>query len=86
MAICRAAGMRLVGPNCLGVFAGEGRVDATFAPHPPPEGAVGLLSQSGGVGLALIERATALGLGLSSFVSSFALFIALKRARSYLYG
>ena len=69
MAICRAAGMRLVGPNCLGVFAGEGRVNATFAPHPPPEGAVGLLSQSGGVGLALIERATALGLGLSSFVS-----------------
>jgi len=61
--------MRLVGPNCLGVIGGAGRVNATFAPHAPPSGRIGLLSQSGGVGLALMEQAAALGLGLSSFVS-----------------
>jgi acyl-CoA synthetase (NDP forming)/RimJ/RimL family protein N-acetyltransferase len=69
LATCRAAGMRLVGPNCLGVMGGSGRIDATFAPHAPPPGRLGLLSQSGGVGLALIEQAATLGLGLSSFVS-----------------
>jgi acyl-CoA synthetase (NDP forming) len=69
VATCRAAGMRLVGPNCLGVIGGAGRVNATFSPHAPPPGRVGLLSQSGGVGLALMEQATTLGLGLSSFVS-----------------
>jgi len=69
VATCRAAGMRLVGPNCLGVIGRAGRVNATFAPHAPPPGGVGLLSQSGGVGLALMEQAAALGLGLSSFIS-----------------
>ena len=44
-------------------------LNATFAPHAAPAGRVGLLSQSGGVGLALMEQAAALGLGLSSFVS-----------------
>ena len=57
VATCRAAGMRLVGPNCLGVIGGAGRVNATFSPHAPPPGRVGLLSQSGGVGLALMEQA-----------------------------
>jgi acyl-CoA synthetase (NDP forming)/RimJ/RimL family protein N-acetyltransferase len=69
VAICRAAGMRLVGPNCLGVSASARPVDVTFVPHSPLPGRVALLSQSGGVGLALIERAATLGLGLSSFVS-----------------
>jgi acetate---CoA ligase (ADP-forming) len=69
LATCRAAGMRLVGPNCLGVMGGSRKIDATFAPHAPPPGRLGLLSQSGGVGLALIEQAATLGLGLSSFVS-----------------
>lgn len=69
LAICRAAGMRLVGPNCLGAMGQARPLDATFAPTPAPPGRLALLSQSGGVGLALIERAEALGLGLSSFVS-----------------
>ncbi len=69
MAICRAAGIRLVGPNCLGLMGRRRPLDATFVPHAAPSGRVALLSQSGGVGLALIEQATALGLGLSSFVS-----------------
>ena len=38
VATCRAAGMRLVGPNCLGVIGGQGRVNATFAPQAPPRG------------------------------------------------
>lgn len=69
LAVCRAAGMRLVGPNCLGLMAGRRPIDATFVPHAAPPGRVALLSQSGGVGLALIEQAAGLGLGLSSFVS-----------------
>jgi acyl-CoA synthetase (NDP forming) len=69
VAICRAAGMRLVGPNCLGVVGRGGDVNVTFAPHTPPRGRIGLLSQSGGIGLALMEEAATLGLGLSSFVS-----------------
>ena len=70
LAICRSAGMRLVGPNCLGLLNTQWRLNATFGPVRPPAGEVGLLSQSGAVGLALIEQAEALGLGLSSFVSS----------------
>jgi acetyl coenzyme A synthetase (ADP forming)-like protein len=69
MAICRAAGMRLAGPNCLGALGARRPIDATFVPHAAPPGRVALLSQSGGVGLALIEQAATLGLGLSSFVS-----------------
>lgn len=69
VAACRATGMRLVGPNCLGVIGEAGSVNATFAPHAPPAGRIGLLSQSGGVGLALMEQASTLGVGLSSFVS-----------------
>jgi acetate---CoA ligase (ADP-forming) len=69
--ICRAAGMRLVGPNCLGVLNTGPAValNATFAPARPPEGNVGFLSQSGALGLVLIDLASDRGLGLSSFAS-----------------
>ncbi len=69
--ICRATGMRLVGPNCLGVINTdpEARLNATFASDMPPRGNVGMLSQSGGLGIALLERASELGVGLASFVS-----------------
>ena len=69
--ICRESGMRLVGPNCLGVLstAPEVCLDATFAAGVPLAGRVGFLSQSGGLGIAIIEAASRLGLGLSSFVS-----------------
>ncbi len=69
--VCRAAGMRLVGPNCLGVLNTDPavRLNATFAPSVPPQGRIGFLSQSGALGLAIIDHAHALGLGLSSFVS-----------------
>ena len=69
--ICRSAGMRLVGPNCLGVIntAAGAMVNATFASDMPPRGNVGMLSQSGGLGIALLEQARELGIGVSSFVS-----------------
>jgi acetyl coenzyme A synthetase (ADP forming)-like protein len=71
MAVCREAGMRLIGPNCMGIMntASDVRLNATFAPSVPPQGRVGFLSQSGALGLAIIDYAESLGLGLSSFVS-----------------
>ncbi len=68
---CREAGIRLVGPNCLGVLntSAAVRLNATFAPHQAAAGAIGFLSQSGGLGIAIIEAASRLGVGLSSFVS-----------------
>jgi acetate---CoA ligase (ADP-forming) len=69
--ICRQAGMRLVGPNCMGVIntAADVNLDATFAPGKPMPGRIGFLSQSGGLGIAVMARAQALGSGISSFVS-----------------
>ena len=71
LAICRGHGMRLVGPNALGVVNTDPavRLDATSAPAPAPAGGLGLLSQSGGVGIALLEQARAAGLGVSAFAS-----------------
>lgn len=69
--ICRESGMRLVGPNCMGVMNTDPDVslNATFAPFYPPPGRVGFLSQSGALGLAVIEHAVQRGIGLSTFVS-----------------
>jgi acetyl coenzyme A synthetase (ADP forming)-like protein len=69
--VCRAAGMRLIGPNCMGIANTDPNVllDATFAPGIPPHGRVGFSSQSGALGLAIIEYANSLGLGISTFVS-----------------
>jgi acetyl coenzyme A synthetase (ADP forming)-like protein len=69
--ICRASGMRLIGPNCMGIIntSSEVHLDATFAPGVPPPGRIGFSSQSGALGLAIIEFANSLGLGISSFVS-----------------
>jgi acetate---CoA ligase (ADP-forming) len=69
--VCRDAGMRLIGPNCLGILNTDPEVslDATFGPSVPLPGRVGFLSQSGALGLAIVDYANALGLGLSSFVS-----------------
>jgi acetyl coenzyme A synthetase (ADP forming)-like protein len=69
--VCRRSGMRLVGPNCMGVINTSPSVnlDATFAPDKPVRGRIGFLSQSGGLGIAVMARAQALGSGVSSFVS-----------------
>ena len=64
-------GMRLVGPNCLGVLNTEAevRLDATFAPTFPPPGKVAFSSQSGALGLAILEVAAQLHIGISQFIS-----------------
>ncbi len=69
--VCRQSGMRLVGPNCMGVIntSPDVKLDATFAPDRPLRGRIGFLSQSGGLGIAVMARAQALGSGVSSFVS-----------------
>jgi acyl-CoA synthetase (NDP forming)/RimJ/RimL family protein N-acetyltransferase len=69
--VCRRTGMRLVGPNCLGVVntAEEVRLHATFARSLPAPGRVGFLTQSGGLGIAVLDRLGHWDVGLSSFVS-----------------
>jgi acetyl coenzyme A synthetase (ADP forming)-like protein len=69
LALVRAHGARLIGPNCLGVSSNATRLNATFARRSAPPGRIGFSSQSGALGLALLEEADARGLGLSSFVS-----------------
>ena len=69
--IARAAGMRLMGPNCMGLVNTDPnvRLSATFAPIVAMPGNVGVLSQSGALGAAVLDHARALGLGISTFVS-----------------
>jgi acetate---CoA ligase (ADP-forming) len=64
-------GMRLVGPNCMGVINTDPAVNlnATFSIVYPPQGNVAFLSQSGALGLAILEYAKNLNMGISSFVS-----------------
>ncbi|MCW2784048.1 MAG: family N-acetyltransferase [Marmoricola sp.] len=69
--IARDAGIRLVGPNCLGILANDPAtsLNATFTRARPPYGGLAIGSQSGGVGISLLEVATELNLGVHSFVS-----------------
>jgi succinyl-CoA synthetase alpha subunit/RimJ/RimL family protein N-acetyltransferase len=67
----RRGGIRMVGPNCMGVLntAAGVHLNATFSPVMPPPGRVAMLSQSGALGLAILEHARRLQIGLSTFVS-----------------
>jgi acyl-CoA synthetase (NDP forming) len=67
--LVRSYGARLVGPNCLGIWSAATRLNATFAPRSLPPGRIGFSSQSGALGLALLERAVERRLGFSGFVS-----------------
>ena len=69
--IARRHRMRLVGPNCLGVLNTESavRMDATFAPTYPPSGRMAFSSQSGALGLAILDLAKELNVGISQFAS-----------------
>ena len=69
LAVCRRYGMRLVGPNCFGVAVPPLGLDATFAADRPAPGAAGLVVQSGGIGISLLEHLSKLGIGVSSFAS-----------------
>jgi len=62
-------GMRLVGPGSFGVAVPGIGLEATFAVHHPSAGRTGLVVQSGGVGAALVEQFSRLGIGTSSFAS-----------------
>ncbi|MGW6375993.1 bifunctional acetate--CoA ligase family protein/GNAT family N-acetyltransferase [Rhodococcus sp. NPDC055112] len=68
----RAHGMRLVGPNALGVAntSAAVRLNATLAPELPPPGRVGFFCQSGALGIAILDEAARRQLGLSTFVSA----------------
>ena len=67
----RAAGVRMVGPNCMGVINTEAdvRLDASFTPAAALPGAVAFASHSGALGVAVLEAARDVGLGFSHFVS-----------------
>src|SRR6185369_13261207 len=67
----RGHGMRMIGPNCMGLLntAPGVRLNASFSPIVPPHGRVAFSSQSGALGLAILELATERDIGLSAFVS-----------------
>ena len=71
LARARSHGMRLVGPNCMGLMNGrpEIRMNTTFSTTFPRPGRVSMSSQSGALGLAVLEHVERLGLGISTFVS-----------------
>jgi acyl-CoA synthetase (NDP forming)/GNAT superfamily N-acetyltransferase len=69
LAVCRSHGMRLVGPDCFGVAVPGIGLNATFAASAPRTGVAGLVMQSGGLGLAMVEQLSRLGIGISSFAS-----------------
>ncbi len=65
----RATGLRLVGPNCLGVLAPGARLNASFAASMPRPGDLALISQSGAIATGLVEWASVRGIGFSAVVS-----------------
>jgi acetyl coenzyme A synthetase (ADP forming)-like protein len=69
--LTRSAGIRLIGPNCLGVLNTDEavRLNATFAPTWPQTGNIAFLSQSGALGVAILDYADSLGIGIRQFVS-----------------
>ena len=71
VAKARAAGCRVIGPNCMGLLNTDAAVqlNATFSPIYPPAGNVAMSTQSGALGLAILDYAKKLKIGLSSFVS-----------------
>ncbi len=69
LALVREHGARMVGPNCLGIASSPVRLNATFAPRSFPSGKIAFSSQSGALGLALLEASESAGLGVTAFVS-----------------
>lgn len=67
--IARKHGITLIGPNCLGIVRPGSNMNASFAKDIPPAGGIAVISQSGAMGVALMDGAASFGLGLSAFVS-----------------
>lgn len=70
--VCRETGMRMIGPNCMGIINTDPEVNLNgqFAPYRAIPGRIGFWSQSGALGVAVIDLADRLGIGLSEFVSA----------------
>ena len=71
LGIARRHGMRMVGPNCMGLLNTDTKVslNGQFGPTFPPNGNVAISSQSGALGLAILDQAAELNIGISTFVS-----------------
>ena len=67
--IAKQAGIRVIGPNCLGVIAPANKVNASFGGELPKAGAIGYISQSGALLAAILDMANANGIGFSKLVS-----------------
>ena len=69
--LCRSHGMTMVGPNCMGVINThpEVRMDATFAPTPPLRGTISFMTQSGALGVAILDHARSINVGFAKFCS-----------------
>jgi acetyl coenzyme A synthetase (ADP forming)-like protein len=67
--LCRGNGVRMVGPNCLGVINTAHHLNATFAPMMPPTGRISVLSQSGALCVAILDLAMNLKMGLAKVIS-----------------
>jgi acyl-CoA synthetase (NDP forming) len=69
--VAKSNGIRLVGPNCLGIanMSNEISMNATFVSDPIPKGRVAVMTQSGAVGIALLDGLRRRGLGVSTFAS-----------------
>ncbi len=69
LALVRAHGARVLGPNCVGIALADPPLNGTFAAAQFPPGSIAFCSQSGALGLALLDQAARRGLGFSAFVS-----------------
>jgi len=67
--LCTSRGVKLVGPNCLGVINTDHAMNASFASHMPPAGNISVISQSGALLTAILDLAAARDLGLGKLVS-----------------
>jgi len=67
--LCRSQGVRLQGPNCLGVLNAHHNMNATFAPSVPPAGKISVISQSGALCVAILDWAAQQKLGMGKVIS-----------------
>jgi len=67
--LCQSLGVRLMGPNCLGVLNTHHKMNATFAPALPPPGRISLISQSGALCVAILDWASRQKLGMAKVFS-----------------
>ena len=69
VALCHKNGVRLMGPNCLGMLNTHNQMNATFAPSVPPPGKISVISQSGALCVAILDWASQQNLGLGKVIS-----------------